>query len=290
MYKRIAIGISSIALSLALIVSGLILQSPSIAFAQNVIVDSDSEGLVVIPLGGKFFELNNMGPGDMPDDLKTVDEDALKGLITVTNSYTEPYEVFLSAKRTSPIPEGADLYDMLMLEVKFRGGTLNEKTELMKGFATSEISLGTFAPGDTQNIELGVSLPGEEMGNEYQGTSVDVLWTFRAVVPEPGPGPGPGPGPDDDDDDEDEPEDVPEEPVPLAVVEPVPEEIIPEETVPLAVPEVEEDVIEEEPVPLAVPKLPRTGGMAPIFFYSAGVVLLGAGVVILRRKDDDDEK
>ena len=289
MYKRIAIGISSIALSLALIVSGLILQSPSIAFAQNVIVDSDSEGLVVIPLGGKFFELNNMGPGDMPDDLKTVDEDALKGLITVTNSYTEPYEVFLSAERTSPIPEGADLYDMLMLEVKFRGGTLNEKTELMKGFATSEISLGTFAPGDTQNIELGVSLPGEEMGNEYQGTSVDVLWTFRAVVPEPGPGPGPGPGPDDDDDDEDEPEDVPEEPVPLAVVEPVPEEIIPEETVPLAVPEVEE-AIEEEPVPLAVPKLPRTGGMAPIFFYSAGAVLLGAGVVILRRKDDDDEK
>ena len=89
MYKRIAIGISSIALSLALIVSGLILQSPSIAFAQNVIVDSDSEGLVVIPLGGKFFELNNMGPGDMPDDEKTVDEDALKGLITVRNRYTE---------------------------------------------------------------------------------------------------------------------------------------------------------------------------------------------------------
>jgi hypothetical protein len=87
MYKRIAIGISSIALSLAIIVSGLILQSPSIAFA-------------------------------------------------------------------------------LMLEVKFKGGTLNEKTELMKGFATSEISLGTFALGDTQNIELGVSLPGEEMGNE----------------------------------------------------------------------------------------------------------------------------
>lgn len=285
MYKRIAIGISSIALSLALIVSGLILQSPSIAFAQNVIVDSDSEGLVVIPLGGKFFELNNMGPGDMPDDLKTVDEDALKGLITVRNSYTEPYEVFLSAERTSPIPEGADLYDMLMLEVKFRGGTLNEKTELMKGFATSEISLGTFAPGDTQNIELGVSLPGEEMGNEYQGTSVDVLWTFRAEVPETPPPPD-----DDDDDDEDEPEDVPEEPVPLAVVEPVPEEIIPEEIVPLAVPEVEEEVIEEEPVPLAVPKLPRTGGMAPIFFYSAGAVLLGAGVVILRRKDDDDEK
>ena len=286
MYKRIAIGISSIALSLALIVSGLILQSPSIAFAQSITVDSNSVGLVVIPADGKFFELNNMGPGDMPDDEKNVDEAALKGLITVRNSYTEPYEVFLSAERTSPIPEGADLYDMLMLEVKFRGGTLNEKTELMKGFATSEISLGTFAPGDTQNIELGVSLPGEEMGNEYQGTSVDVLWTFRAVVPEPGPGPGPGP---DDDDDEDEPEVVPEEPVPLAVVEPAPEEIIPEETVPLAVPEVEE-AIEEEPVPLAVPKLPRTGGMAPIFFYSAGAVLLGAGVVILRRKDDDDEK
>jgi hypothetical protein len=30
--------------------------------------------------------------------------------------------------------------------------------------------------------------------------------------------------------------------------------------------------------------------MAPIFFYSAGAVLLGAGVVILRRKDDNDEK
>ena len=48
MYKRIAIGISSIALSLALIVSGLILQSPSIAFANNVEISSDSTGQLKI--------------------------------------------------------------------------------------------------------------------------------------------------------------------------------------------------------------------------------------------------
>jgi len=284
MYKRIAIGISSIALSLALIVSGLILQSPSIAFAQSITVDSNSVGLVVIPADGKFFELNNMGPGDGYDS----DIANESSTITISNNYTEAYEVFLTTRRDplSPV-QIYDLYDQLRLEVRFRGATLQDKTQLMKGFANSVISLGTFAPGQSQIMDLAVALP-EELGNEYQGTSVSVIWEFRAEVPEPGPGPGPGPGPDDDDD-EDEPEVVPEEPVPLAVVEPVPEEIIPEETVPLAVPEVEE-AIEEEPVPLAVPKLPKTGGMAPIFFYSAGAVLLGAGVVILRRKDDDDEK
>ncbi len=282
MYKRIAIGISSIALALVLIISGLILQSPSIAFAQSIQVEGNNVGLDIIPAGGKFFDLNTMGPGDGLDPLNP---SPYASVITVQNNYTEGYEVFLTAKRNSDIPEGADLYDKLMLEVNFRGNELRNKTQLMSGFATSEISLGTFAPGTSQAIELAVALP-EEMGNEYQGTGVDVLWTFRAVVPEPGPGPGPGPGPDNDDEDED----IPEDPVPLAVVEPIPGEFIPKEEVPLAVPVVDEEVIIEEPVPLAVPKLPKTGGVAPLFFYGGGALLLGAGIVMLKKKNDDDEK
>lgn len=286
MYKRIAIGISSIALSLALIVSGLILQSPSIAFANNIEISSDSTGqLKIESVEDKFFELTTMGPGDGTDsDITPNDE---RSTIKITNGYSQRFEVLLIAKRDMAIEiQSPDLYDQLMLEVVYRGET--DQTSI-KGYAKDEMSLGFFEPGESQIMNLKVSLP-EELGNEYQGKKAGVIWSFRAEIPEPGPGPGPGPDDDDDEDDEDEPEVVPEEPVPLAVVEPVPEEIIPEEIVPLAVPEVEEEVIEEEPVPLAVPKLPRTGGMAPIFFYSAGAVLLGAGVVILRRKDDDDEK
>ena len=67
-------------------------------------------------------------------------------------------------------------------------------------------------------------------------------------------------------------------------------EFIPEEEVPLAVPVVDEEVIIEEPVPLAVPKLPKTGGVAPLFFYGGGALLLGAGIVMLKKKNDDDEK
>ncbi|SKB50016.1 LPXTG-motif cell wall anchor domain-containing protein [Acetoanaerobium noterae] len=284
MYKRIAIGISSIALSLALIVSGLILQSPSIAFANNIEVSSDATGqLKIEPVGDKFFDLSNMGPGDGTDsDITPNDE---RSTIKITNGYSQRFQVWLIAKRDMGIEiQSPDLYDQLMLEVVYRGET--DQTSI-KGYAKDEMSLGFFEPGESQIMNLKVSLP-EELGNEYQGKEAGVIWSFRAEIPDTPP-PPPPPPPDDDDDDEDEPEDVPEEPVPLAVVEPVPEEIIPEEIVPLAVPEVEE-AIEEEPVPLAVPKLPRTGGMAPIFFYSAGAVLLGAGVVILRRKDDDDEK
>ena len=288
MYKRIAIGISSIALSLALIVSGLILQSPSIAFANNVEISSDSTGqLKIESVEDKFFDLSNMGPGDGTDsDTKTPNDE--KSTIKITNGYSQRFQVWLIAKRDMGIEiQSPDLYDQLMLEVVYRGET--DKTSI-KGYAKDEMSLGFFEPGESQIMNLKVSLP-EELGNEYQGKEAGVIWSFRAEIPDtPLPPPPPPPPPPDDDDDEDEPEDVPEEPVPLAVVEPVPEEIIPEEIVPLAVPEVEEEVIEEEPVPLAVPKLPRTGGMAPIFFYSAGAVLLGAGVVILRRKDDDDEK
>ena len=287
MYKRIAIGISSIALSLALIVSGLILQSPSIAFANNVEISSDSTGqLKIESVEDKFFELTTMGPGDGTDsDTKTPNDE--KSTIKITNGYSQRFEVLLIAKRDMAIEiQSPDLYDQLMLEVVYRGET--DQTSI-KGYAKDEMSLGFFEPGESQIMNLKVSLP-EELGNEYQGKKAGVIWSFRAEIPDtPPPPPPPPPPPDDDDDDEDEPEDVPEEPVPLAVVEPAPEEIIPEETVPLAVPEVEE-AIEEEPVPLAVPKLPRTGGMAPIFFYSAGAVLLGAGVVILRKKDDDDEK
>ncbi|MDK2804358.1 MAG: hypothetical protein PWR23_1362 [Peptostreptococcaceae bacterium] len=124
MYKRIAIGISSIALSLALIVSGLILQSPSIAFANNVEISSDSTGqLKIESVEDKFFELTTMGPGDGTDsDTKTPNDE--KSTIKITNGYSQRFEVLLIAKRDMAIEiQSPDLYDQLILEVIYRGGT-----------------------------------------------------------------------------------------------------------------------------------------------------------------------
>ena len=86
MYKKIAIGISCIALSLTLVISGLILQSPSIAFAQSIQVEGNNVGLDIIPAGGKFFDLNTMGPGDGLDPLNP---SPYASVITVQNNYTE---------------------------------------------------------------------------------------------------------------------------------------------------------------------------------------------------------
>ena len=192
MYKRITIGISSIALSLALIVSGLILQSPSIAFANNVEISSDSTGqLKIESVEDKFFDLSNMGPGDGTDsDTKTPNDE--KSTIKITNGYSQRFQVWLIAKRDMGIEiQSPDLYDQLMLEVVYRGET--DQTSI-KGYAKDEMSLGFFEPGESQIMNLKVSLP-EELGNEYQGKEAGVIWSFRAEIPDTPPPPPPPPPP-----------------------------------------------------------------------------------------------
>ncbi|HRC53738.1 MAG TPA: LPXTG cell wall anchor domain-containing protein [Bacillota bacterium] len=216
-------------------------------------------GLLVSPSDPYLFDLNNMNPGDFVDRT-----------LVIENNYSRPFTLYLTAQKVVPEEGEKDLSEQLNLRVTLRG------TEIYNGrmddFATSAVYLGVFNPGVREKLVATVNLPGPETGNEYQGATATVLWTFTAQSsgeepPEYPPGE----------------EEVPEEEIPEEEVPLVPPEEVPEEEVPEVPPEVVE--IPEEEVPKQEPKpLPKTGEISHWLFYGAGGAMVFCGLVLGLKK------
>lgn len=218
-------------------------------------------GLVVSPSDPYLFDLNNMNPGDFVDRT-----------LVIENNYSRPFTLYLTAQKVVPEEGEKDLSEQLNLRVTLRGTEIYDGG--MDDFATSAVELGIFNPGAREELVATVSLPGPETGNEYQGATATVLWTFTAQSsgeepPEYPPG---------------EEEEVPEEEIPEEEVPLVPPEEVPEEEVPEVPPEVIE--IPEEEVPKQEPKpLPKTGEISHWLFYGAGGAMVLCGLVLGLKKD-----
>lgn len=126
-------------------------------------------GLVVTPQDENLFNEFNMNPGD-----------SLSGKLVIRNSYVDGFDLYLRTERVSEKPgEGeADLYDQLMMTVTFRGRTIFDGP--MKYFAEEAIELGSFEPGDMEEIVVQVSLPGATTGNTFQASSLENKWILTA--------------------------------------------------------------------------------------------------------------
>ena len=216
-------------------------------------------GLVVSPSDPYLFDLNNMNPGDIVDRT-----------LVIENNYSRPFTLYLTAQKVVAEEGEKDLSEQLNLRVTLRG------TEIYNGgmadFATSAVYLGVFNPGAREELVATVNLPGPETGNEYQGGTATVLWTFTAQSSGEEPPEYPP-----------EEEEVPEEEIPEEEVPLVPPEEVPEEEVPEVPPEVVE--IPEEEVPKQEPKpLPKTGETSHWLFYGAGGAMVFCGLVLGLKK------
>ncbi|MGB4326450.1 MAG: LPXTG cell wall anchor domain-containing protein [Bacillota bacterium] len=228
--------------------------------SATVTVTGTGSGLEVSPSDPYLFDLNNMNPGDY-----------VQKTLVIKNNYSRPFSLYLNAQKVAPVDGGEDLSDVLRLRVTLRG------TEIYDGriddFATSAVYLGVFNPGAREELLATVSLPGPETGNEYQGATATVLWTFTAQSSGEEPPEYPP----------EEEEEVPEEEIPEEEVPLVPPEEVPEEEVPEVPPEVVE--IPEEEVPKQEPKpLPKTGEISHWLFYGAGGAMVLCGLVLGLKK------
>jgi len=217
-------------------------------------------GLVVSPSDPYLFDLNNMNPGDIVDRT-----------LVIENNYSRPFTLYLTAQKVVPEEGEKDLSEQLNLRVTLRGTEIYDGG--MDDFATSAVELGIFNPGAREELVATVSLPGPETGNEYQGATATVLWTFTAQSSGEEPPEYPP----------EEEEEVPEEEIPEEEVPLVPPEEVPEEEVPEVPPEVVE--IPEEEVPKQEPKpLPKTGEISHWLFYGAGGAMVLCGLVLGLKK------
>ncbi len=131
-----------------------------------------------------FYNFKNLLPGE-----------TMSQTITVTNSYNQETEIFLRAEdiEQSLSPEQAELVDRLLREyativVTDDGGRViyngpiwgnltgtGSNPDTMK----NDISLGTFAAGETKNLNVQLQID-PEIGNEYQGLLGLVRWVWSA--------------------------------------------------------------------------------------------------------------
>lgn len=219
--------------------------SPS--YASDLEIIGKEIGLEVNPRDTKLFDLINLNPGDIKD-----------ARIDIKNKYTEPFEVFIRAERTSLKPgEGeVDLFEQLILIVYLDGVEIHSGS--MKDYATSNISLGDFDKNSKKQLRAVVHLPGLETGNEFQGKSVEVKWIFIAelesVTPPYYP---PGGGT-------------------TVVINPT-KPVEPKE-------ELEEPKEPEEETINESPNLPKAGELPAIVYYSFGSILIYLGLKVRKKE------
>ena len=139
--------------------------------AKTIELTGSEKGLYVTSDNNELFNIVNFNPGQ-----------TVKSNLTIKNNYSEEFDLFFKPRRVSEaVLEGEpDLEKQLKLTVKYKGKDIYNGNMSDFDNADDSIALGTFSPGETQNIDVTVYLPGEETGNEFQGKSVKTEWVFTA--------------------------------------------------------------------------------------------------------------
>lgn len=128
------------------------------------------------------------------------------------------------------------------------------------------INLGTILPGNSMNLTASISIPGEDLGNEYQNESAMVDWVFLAE------------GEDEqatttDDDDDDDDDETTETTATLFDIS--------DEDIPLDSPDVTIEITDED-IPLN--PLPKTGSRV-LYITEVSIILavLVTGLIVIKR-------
>jgi hypothetical protein len=250
MYRKIVSSISIILGALLIVTSLLIMVKPEYTYAANWKLIGDEAGIKIDAVG-PLFTADNMAPGDN-----------LSSSIKVRNQGNYSFTFSVTTHKES----GDDMmFEGLDMEI-----TDGENTSLYRGKMNDlvQISMGSVSPGTERELVLIVSFP-EESGNDYQGKSVSVKWTFVAsrsyTPPSDPPGPPSGPTTEDPVDETD----LDDNETPKGPTEPGDDEII----------DVDDDII-----PAGPGELPKTGEFPPAILHILGVLLIILGLSLKKTK------
>lgn len=137
--------------------------------ASNVMLEGNAEGIVFIPDQELFLNKENMVPGDQ-----------VNGKIVINNKYKNPYELFLRAERISN-KEEYDLLNKLKLKITYKDQIIYDGAASGEDGIGKDISLGSFKPGEEENLIAQISLDGPTIGNEFKNKKASVKWIFTAT-------------------------------------------------------------------------------------------------------------
>ena len=291
MDKRILKPIATIVLITALILSFSFILHKQEAYA--LVVVGEDYGLRA-HVSDEEIPTNNLNPGDTKSSVMTISN---------TGEVTSSLPAFLKTQITKRDLGlgGGDLDDRLNLTI--RDPDDNVLYDGPISGLDSALPLGDIIAGDPLDLTFLVHLPGAATGNAYQGASLHVKWT---VITEYSPVNTPTPTPTDTSppDKTEPPEETnppertepPKKTVPPERTQPpevtfqptatVPSVVIEEEDIPgseAEVSEISEVSLDDEQVP-GGGGLPKTGEIAPILFYTLGLLFVGLGIYLRRRK------
>ncbi|MGO1820289.1 MAG: hypothetical protein ACTH0S_11470 [Senegalia sp. (in: firmicutes)] len=153
MYKKIKLIFIPVFIFTFLIFNMIFMNNLIYADDQIQVIGND-EGLDVVPSDEKFFDFDNLNPGDVKN-----------GTITIRNNYESPFNIYMRQERIGEAEE-VDLLAQLILKISYEGNLLYEGS--MKDFANDNILLGKLETGNVTKLDMTVTLPGPETGNEFQ--------------------------------------------------------------------------------------------------------------------------
>ena len=253
---------------LVLIVVMVIARVSGVASAKTSYVISGDRNGLEIRIPQKTVDTGNLNPGDKKSSS-----------LQLLNTGSSVLNVYIRTNilgETSP--RGGRLADVMTLTIKAEDELISDGTfrEVAK---EGYVLIGSIAPETTKTIYFSADFP-EDAGNDYQGASLRVNWTF---LTESVGGGGDDNGDDDDDDGDngkkEPPIEVEEEPVPRG------EPTIPDVPVPVPT-EPDQPVVDipEEEVPSGPPDMPETGERVRYPFYIIGTFAILAGVSIIKKR------
>ena len=207
-------------------------------------IEGESNGLIIeSPLDPE--DTGNLNPGDRKHSQ-----------LKLTNTNRRPVAVFISTVIVSEeTPSGGEpLADGMFLTIEDEDTTVCSGT-FREARDKGNISLGRMASGEEKILDFYADFPGEESGNEYQGSSMKVQWVFTTQSSSSGGGGGRRRGGGEEEITVDEPD--------------------------IFVPPDEPVTVEDLPLP----GMPKTGEGPPYPYYLAGACAIVAGVGLLRKEN-----
>ncbi|HHX23404.1 MAG: hypothetical protein ACOX2A_09740 [Tepidanaerobacteraceae bacterium] len=224
----------------------------------------DDNGLE-IHVPKKTQDTGNLNPGDKKySSLKLV------------NTGSRPLHVYIRTNILSErAPRGGRLSEVMTLVIKDKDNVITDHS-FKDAAREGNVYIGRMSPGAEKILDFYTDLP-EEIGNDYQASSMRVNWTFTTQSDKD----------DDDDDDDDDHDDdrdddddsdrdhdveIDDEEIPKGPGEP---EIPSEPGV--------EITIDDDEVPLGPADMPGTGEVSPLYYYGAGALIVTLGVVMKKK-------
>lgn len=140
----------------------------------NVELEGNANGIVYIPGDEPFLLGKEMVPGDK-----------ITRTLEIKNKHNKSYKLYLKAQRVTP-EENYDLLEAINLKITYKDKILYEGPVSGKEGMKENIDLGTYKPGDEENLVAAVEFDSNISASDsnYWNKEAQVDWIFTAQATE----------------------------------------------------------------------------------------------------------